>query len=795
MGWSELVDAMVSAGAGRRADVESALEEVMGGDTLVALPDHRVADVTALLEGTVATHRLAAVELHCEVVALDVDLAALTRLEGIDGGAVLASGHLLTPVHDEAGSGWSGPPGWLRGCTAGHLVSFRVHRGRLEVGPAGAGPVPDGMDGRLTALWDHLNGGDGFPVPVDELVLAAIDHDPAPWAIPLPPLSELLPACGFVLRDGLAGRDQTDWAAYDDLRRRVRLLVAQNLTDSGLAAVEAALHAHATLAEGGSAAVSELAAMGRGLATEAGAAEAFWSEVEGDDHAVGVAAGLAGRLLGPAGGAARAVPLWLLARCAQRAGETLEAEQRTQGALEADPGFAPAAEDAAWYASDRGEARQAGALLGPLRPAGDGQVAFYHRMAAAVPVAAGRNDRCPCGSGRKYKHCHLGREQVALPDRVHWLVDKGKEFLHRTPGQREGFLALIAVLSGDHGGATEDLFHPTAGDLALFQDGGWGRFVAERGVLLPDDEREVARRWCGIRSSVYRAVRIRPGQGVIVCDLATGVTIDVRERAGSRQLHVDDLFWARVLPDGTGHQFSGALVRIPLRLRDALLAALDADPSGLELAGWLTAPSAPPRLGNSEGEDLVFCQARYALDNPDGARAVLDARLERDGCGEIWHEWVEHRGQRWIRVTFHLDDDGFLVVDANSVARFERACTLVASILPDARLLDEERNPAARLLARHRAEVAAGLRSAPAEDADDPSPEMAAALDEYLRDMEARWLDQPLPALGGLTPRQAAVDPDRSDDLRLLLHEFPEPGAGPNNGFDVGRLRELLDAR
>lgn len=141
MGWSELVDAMVSAGAGRRADVESALEEVMGGDTLVALPDHRVADVTALLEGTVATHRLAAVELHCEVVALDVDLAALTRLEGIDGGAVLASGHLLTPVHDEAGSGWSGPPGWLRGCTAGHLVSFRVHRGRLEVGPAGAGGV------------------------------------------------------------------------------------------------------------------------------------------------------------------------------------------------------------------------------------------------------------------------------------------------------------------------------------------------------------------------------------------------------------------------------------------------------------------------------------------------------------------------------------------------------------------------------------------------------------------------------------------------------------------------------
>ena len=23
----------------------------------------------------------------------------------------------------------------------------------------------------------------------------------------------------------------------------------------------------------------------------------------------------------------------------------------------------------------------------------------------------GRNRACPCGSGKKYKHCHLGREQ------------------------------------------------------------------------------------------------------------------------------------------------------------------------------------------------------------------------------------------------------------------------------------------------------------------------------------------------------------------------------------------------
>ncbi|HEU5061319.1 MAG TPA: SEC-C metal-binding domain-containing protein, partial [Kofleriaceae bacterium] len=28
-----------------------------------------------------------------------------------------------------------------------------------------------------------------------------------------------------------------------------------------------------------------------------------------------------------------------------------------------------------------------------------------HRLLAAAPRAAGRNDPCPCGSGRKYKRC------------------------------------------------------------------------------------------------------------------------------------------------------------------------------------------------------------------------------------------------------------------------------------------------------------------------------------------------------------------------------------------------------
>ncbi|WP_342782029.1 SEC-C metal-binding domain-containing protein [Trebonia kvetii] len=43
-------------------------------------------------------------------------------------------------------------------------------------------------------------------------------------------------------------------------------------------------------------------------------------------------------------------------------------------------------------------------------PSEDGSVE-RHGDAAADPYASvGRNDLCPCGSGRKYKRCHGGRQ-------------------------------------------------------------------------------------------------------------------------------------------------------------------------------------------------------------------------------------------------------------------------------------------------------------------------------------------------------------------------------------------------
>ena len=56
---------------------------------------------------------------------------------------------------------------------------------------------------------------------------------------------------------------------------------------------------------------------------------------------------------------------------------------------------------------------------------------------------------------------------------------------------------------------------------------------------------------------------------------------------------------------------------------------------------------------------------------------------------------------------------------------------------------------------------------------------------------EEAWLDEHIPALGGMTPREAATDPTRRDDLLRLLNDDPAVPAG-GFGMDTARIKQLL---
>jgi hypothetical protein len=64
-------------------------------------------------------------------------------------------------------------------------------------------------------------------------------------------------------------------------------------------------------------------------------------------------------------------------------------------------------------------------------------------------------------------------------------------------------------------------------------------------------------------------------------------------------------------------------------------------------------------------------------------------------------------------------------------------------------------------------------------------------MEQALHEYEERWLDESIPALGGITPRQAADDPTRRGDLIRLLNSFPS-GAAAGRRMDADRLRAAL---
>jgi len=82
------------------------------------------------------------------------------------------------------------------------------------------------------------------------------------------------------------------------------------------------------------------------------------------------------------------------------------------------------------------------------------------------------------------------------------------------------------------------------------------------------------------------------------------------------------------------------------------------------------------------------------------------------------------------------------------------------------------------------------------ETLDIESPEIAAIIQERLRQLSVQWVDSAIPALGGMTPREAAADRKMSGALEALLLSFEEDARarrGPGIAtMDMALIRELL---
>jgi hypothetical protein len=748
----------------------------------------------SLLDGTTWTTRLAMPLPSDDRMPVEPDLTMLAWWS-ITEPIPLAGGGALDAVElDDGSDGLQGPSGWLEPYV-GSTLAFAISDGGITLRDADAEPTPTPAQiaaVRLAFAVAAEGESDQLLVALveDVLVEALVVGRDAFVTDVIPPVDDLFAAAElerFGAQVAVAG---FDWDARHLRQEERRLGSRHDLDDVQTGALVAALGASYAFAAGD---FTEEPGEARGFTaalTDPGVAHAFFGEHQGrgtdPQQLVAFTRWILDHLDDVPEGDTVGVR-WLLARALDHAGDPLAAEAEMERAFASGVDFPPATLALAAFASDRGDAVRADALLRTLDLDDDDPLRLEVEEYASVRPRAtvGRNDPCPCGSGRKYKVCHLGRERLPLIDRAPWLYDKACRYLRdgRSRLLSAEVATIVAESSGHFDMVLDMVESPLVADVVLCEAGVFDDFVAERDALLPDDEALLAAQWSVVRRTLFEVERSGRDH-VALRDLRTGDRITVTNTYSERETPSGELLLGRPLPvDDTWRAYSG-FVPVPDSMRDELLAALD-DPDPFVVAALIGRCFAPPTLQNTDGDPLVFHELRYRIRDPHAAHAALVAGgLHDDGDGSFTLVRDSTNQTDTVILAFELAEIE-LRVTANSDRRAGEARALVASLLPDAVLEDHDVRELDELLADADDEA---LASPPTPD----DPDLAAALDQFVREREQQWVDEPVPMLGGLTPREAALDPIARVELDRLLRRFEDRSGTPGT-FDVARLRRVLD--
>ncbi|OBJ71043.1 SEC-C domain-containing protein [Mycobacterium sp. 1274756.6] len=787
------------------------------------LPDERWVWLPTLLAGRVFTHRLSADEIAHDLLPVTPDLDPVTELCEHDGYQQLTNGspvQVVLPEFDAALLDQRGVPAELLGSGAGLLLEPRT-LATLGVGPGDLVGVRLSVDGlvlepvtaiapasaaeALAAVLDAEE-----PVDFDAAVWTVCAADAALFTAAQPPLSEIAEAHGLARYDDKLAPGGFDFDRWRFERDCLRLARRHGIDSDDAVLLNTLIVVHTQMAalmesadeQGGAEPAGSIefdspdVRFGEMLRTAGAAltdpvlAEILVQETTGGARRDVAALGMLAETLEPqVPRSARVAARWLHAAALERLGDTAGSERELQAAESMDPDWPLPLLDLARLASDRGDVE---AGLGLLHRAGVGAdhplVDLLQRHRGTPRSDIGRNEPCWCGSGRKYKKCHLGNEQLSLPERASWLYAKAIQQVLTADWRPLRMLAALERYRYDEQFpddlAEAALADPLVVDALLFEGGALEEFLDCRGYLLPDDERLLAEQWLLTERSLFDVHDVAAGRSVTVRDVRTGDIVEVPERLASRTLRPGQLICARVLPVGDGVRFFGGIEPIALHERDLLVDLLDEGADPVELVAFLSRRFAPPTVLDAFGDPFVVCEARVRFSDLAAACADLDACYQRsDDDPPGWTDFFDGDTQR-VRATLSLDEDT-LRVETISENRLDGVLAVLRGIDPDMAVLEDTRTPASELVA------SAGSESPRPAAAEPEDPELAAYMEQMILDYERRWLDESIPALSGLTPRQAAADPTRRDDLIRLLAGFPS-GAAAGRGMNADRLREAL---
>ncbi len=453
-------------------------------------------------------------------------------------------------------------------------------------------------------------------------------------------------------------------------------------------------------------------------------------------------------------------------------------------------------------------------------------------------MAVARNAPCSCGSGRKYKHCCLAAEKRAasaarFDDAVGRRIQDwaAETFGVEMDGALEEYAPPGRALSDPDLQIFSAWFH---NDRELSSGGTPAeRYAARRDLRA--EEREAAERIASANLGLHRVLAVEPGHWIELENVVFGRRTQVRSASVSRDAVRWDILLGRVMTGEPESLWGPVRLFAPDEEPELLaelgrLAGVDAAEADakaeLEVAFRRQAlelmrfrpPSRDirPSYFTPEGDPMAHGQAAWEVREHAEAEArmralgglapdeplEIDLTVRRDRLlakdrpplpkGALVIETGRVGDDESVPVATVRLKEGELHVEAMSEERLATAIETVDADFGDiADLVRREATPVAqRLEKRDRREAEDDVDLAPIDPAE-RADLLSGAMTEWMH----RWLDEPLPALGGESPREASGGERRGEVVRLLRgieNRAERSGRQGEPGVDAAWLRAEL---
>ncbi|PKO47071.1 MAG: zinc chelation protein SecC [Betaproteobacteria bacterium HGW-Betaproteobacteria-22] len=442
-----------------------------------------------------------------------------------------------------------------------------------------------------------------------------------------------------------------------------------------------------------------------------------------------------------------------------------------------------------------------------------------------MSLKIGRNDPCPCGSGKKYKQCCALAQQAgtvvkkghdgAIERAVAWLNTH-----HRKAISRAIDIMLFEGLSENDQDKINALDNETWQGIQINANE-W--LLAEGLIQVKNEEKRVVdvllgiggplftieqRQWIQQLSEqpmrLYDVTDVIPNQQMTLCDaLDTSATpIIVKERAGSQVSLIGSIIGARLMPVDDHYELSGSVYAFSRFMGATVLniihkdAAISAQQpiaqqvfiSFIIRRKWLEQfikPMAMPAMMDAQsGNPLLFITDHYRVRDWDALSQILASKKDIEG----------DRIGGWSRLKKYPDGltrstSSINISDSpNQIELFHKT---QAEADKGRKWFDKLASDAVEFTGREISDPMGMLKDMPAGKAKKSTsakslpnkakenvglhPDIIANLiEQRIHHLYANWPDEPIPALDGKTPGEAITTASGLERVKGLIRSYEE---------------------